>query len=725
MKKKGFCSGVVALALACNLATPALAAQGADARLAQVTLAVKATLNVDDSYTEFYGEPRETPLGTQWSLSWSEPNGRSLSVTCTDTGKILALSRNSATEPVTYPIDNGPHFPSLTQNRAYEIAQAFVAQVFEGNETADFDALPVPSLGQTRYNFSGSICLNETPAPLRFSVRVDVAEEAVTYFRRDDQSSYVGEVPAPTTVTTVSAARALLADTLKFDLYYVYDSEKKQAVLRYNPCGTNDYYVDAATGELVDLTALRAKLNPGSDGFQASGSVSNKMALDAAPEAAPTLTPTELEGIAKLEGVLPQEELAAKAKAWEALKLSGFEASACSYSVEREDPDAEPTDEPAKVTARLTLTQVADDGIRRRTLNMDARTGELQSMYGYDPYVDEPAKVTEETAKAAAEAFLAKLWGDQYAKTELYQSYPADKLSDAHTFTFAQKVNGYFYPANALTVRVSARDGAVVGFSTDFDDSVTFAAAENLITLAEAKAAWADTYALELTYIPVPVELDPLGEPVRPLRNAGYRYYNALKPGYQWGEQEGWCQGVDAKTGEIVRTPRVETERLAYDDIAGHWAEAQLGQLALYQVGWSGGKALPDKALTQLDYIVLLAGMKGSHFGPDAKPDEIYAYAYRNNLLTQEERDEAKELTRADMVKMLLDSLGYKFVANLPNIYRCDFTDADTIPAGHMGYAALGQALGLVEGDDSGAYAPARPATRAEAAMMLWRYLNR
>ena len=74
---------------------------------------------------------------------------------------------------------------------------------------------------------------------------------------------------------------------------------------------------------------------------------------------------------------------------------------------------------------------------------------------------------------------------------------------------------------------------------------------------------------------------------------------------------------------------------------------------------------------------------------------------------------------------MLLNSLGYRQVANLPGIFRCDFAAADAIPAAELGYAALAQGLGIVHGGDGLDYAAGRTATRAEGAMMLWQYMKR
>lgn len=78
-----------------------------------------------------------------------------------------------------------------------------------------------------------------------------------------------------------------------------------------------------------------------------------------------------------------------------------------------------------------------------------------------------------------------------------------------------------------------------------------------------------------------------------------------------------------------------------------------------------------------------------------------------------------------EIVRMFLNSEGYGPVAQLSGIFRCGFADAAEIPEDHLGYAALAQGLGIVEGDSAGNYAPTRPATRCEAAVMLWKYMKR
>ena len=723
MKLRKLLSAALSLSLGLSLAAPALAEEAADARLAAVATKVIATLSVPEDYTTFHGEPSETPLGTQWELNW-EGEDKSLSVSATGEGKVLSLNY---WETQTTPDEDkvGPAFPNLTRAQAKERAQALLDLVLTEGEEAVFDEDGYgDSLNVSSYSFHGAIHLNGLPSPLDFNLRVRSQDGVVTGFWRDDVSRYAGTLPAPATVTTAEKAGQQLKTTFRFKLEYVLpeqqeEGEEKMAVLRYLPQSTHDFYVDAATGELIDLTELRERLRQ-ADRNMALGD----MAMDAeAPEAeasmkstARELTEAELAGVAKLEGVLTQEELDKAVRAWKQLSLDKFELAGSNLSVDREGE---------KVTARLTYARNTENGIARRYVTLDGRTGALEGLWGNEPYDKSEPKVDQKTAQRTAEAFLKALWPDQFAKCELYDSYETDVLSGAHSFTYAQKVNGYFFPANSLTVRISARDGSVMGFDRSFDDTVTFDDPKGIVDEAAAVDAWLATYPVELAYLQVPVALDLLGEEVLPLRNAGYSYYEALKPGYALGDRDRWYYGVDAKSGQAVGQEGSEEQVMTYDDLSGHWAEKALTELAQYNVGWYGGKALPDQALTQKDYVAFLASAEGYTFYPENGDVEfLYAYAYRRGILTPEERADDAVLTRAQAVKLLLDSLGYGRVARIPNIFRCDFADAGTIPAADMGYAALAQGLGVAGGDSEGNYAAARPATRCEGAVMLWQYMK-
>ena len=70
---------------------------------------------------------------------------------------------------------------------------------------------------------------------------------------------------------------------------------------------------------------------------------------------------------------------------------------------------------------------------------------------------------------------------------------------------------------------------------------------------------------------------------------------------------------------------------------------------------------------------------------------------------------------------MLLDCAGYSAAANLQGIFTCSLADREEIPPELLGYAALAQGLGVVNGSFQGD----RAATRAEAAVMLYNLMRR
>ncbi len=717
MKRQRWMALCLAAALGMGLAAPAGAAEGADARLAQVTRTVKGTLGIGDEYGEFYGEPSEGPLGTRWQLTWS--GERELRVTATEAGKVVDYYRE--TEPVVRRDRFTPAFPATTPEAARETAKTFLERVLSEGEEAVLEegresAAP---LGAEEYGLGGTILLDELPTPMRFWVRVNCADGQVSRFWRNDETDYAGSAEKAGTAVTREAAREALKGTLDLELIYVRDGER--AVTRYVPRSTHTYYVDAGTGKLVDLTALRESLYR-SGVAEAGGAVTDK-ADAAVPESAPvpepSLSPEELAGIAKLEGVLSQEELDGAVRKWTALKLEGFTLSSCSYSVERE----EKTDEKPAVTAQLVYLRRSEDGTARRRVTADARTGALLRMNGYNGGVESGTQITQAAARRTAEAFLKELWGEEFDKTALYERecYAAGEDGGAHRFAFAQQENGIFFPENILRVSISASDGAVMSFGKSFDAAISFESAEGLISAEEAERIWADSFAVKLRYVAVPAGTETLG---KDLTEQGY--FECLKAGYTLDEQEKNWLGVEAKTGSLVRPEEDRQAEMTYGDLTGHWARKALEELAEYRVGWLGGEARPNEGLTQLELVALLCSADGYLYDPETgSADDMYRYAASLGMLTLEEREDDRLLTRGEMVKLLLDSLGYREVANLPDIFRCGYADAASIPAELLGYAALAQALGMVKGDAAGRFAPERAATRAEAAVMLWQYMKR
>lgn len=728
---KKLVSLILVLALTCSLAAPA-AAVAADDRLAAVTAQVKTTLNLNtDAYTEFYGDLDDAPLSPSWYLEWYG-EGSSLSVSATENGKILSYYRYANTA-ASASNQFAPTFPAGSREGAKEAALAFLNRVLVDGETVSLDEErgATVSLGATRYRFYGEILINGLSAGLSFSIAVSCEENEVVSFWRDDLGGKVmGDVPASTATTSAEQAADTLRDTLSMRLEYVLAEDGgTHAVLRYLPESGDEYYVDAVTGKLVNLSELYRQAAEGEFGDNGlSGGATNDSAADmetAVPEA--SLSPAEQEGVDKLEGVLDREDLDAKVRSITALGLDDYSLATVSYTVGREAGE----DGITPVTATLRYGKQVGSASWRRTATVDAKTGELISLYSSARLPEEGVRRTVDLAAAqkAAENFLTSFVPDQFGKTALYNSSDAleGESTISHSFTYAQQEKGYFYTGNSIYVGVDSTDGSISSYQNSFDDSVTFDSPDGIISADAAIDAWLDTYETTLQYVLVPAAIDFSQPEYAPLVDFGYSYLYKMVLGYQL-EREDYLYGIDAKTGQPAAPNwAAEDDSIHYNDLTGHWAKEKIETLAQYGVGYAGDEFRPGKALTQLDLIALLMSTQGYLYQPDEEDsaDYLYERAYSMGLLTKEERDDDALLTRAQTVKLILGAAGYGPIAQLEGIFRTNFSDDAGIPAEYYGYAALAQGLGVVSGAPGSKFLPNNGATRAEAAVMLYNLMSR
>lgn len=756
MKRKLLSLCLAALMLL-GVAAPAFAAEDADQELMAVTAKVKTTLDLDtELYDDFQGDSYEDVLlGKRWNLRWSG-DGIGLTVTADDSGKIYSYSAYRAVEDIAVALpsrSNGgrldiPRLPEDKSVAAYETAKDFLSKVLEAPvETIELSNEYRPALRQDTYWYNGTILLNGLESPISCHVSVRSSDLTVLRFDRGDQNSgYLGEVPGADTKVTDAQARRSLRSTLDMEAKYILQDDGKTARVQYVPLHGDSYYVDGATGELVNLTELRNKL-------WSSGGAGNRynVSMDteaSAPEAAgdmknASLTQAEKDGAAILKNALSKEDLDKVLKnAWPELGLDKYYTLAsANYSIyEKELPEGtERTPDDYDITCRLTYGRQLEGATANKYVTVDAKTGELKSVYGGRSYKDTwpsdfPVSTPVNVAQATAEGFLKSFVGQEvFDQLGLFSTDNA-KLTTSwqHTFTFQQTANGYFYDGNRYTVSVDAQDGTISAIYGSFDENVELVTPAKVVTKVQAIQAYEGALALKYGYMEVPVSISLAGPQLIPLlKEAGYEYVNSLKTGFVLTQPEnGYVRGVDAETGEPVvsdYTPGVETA-MTYDDLDGHWVKTAADALAKFRIGFFGGSLKPAEALTQRDMIALLLSVEGYEFDPATatkdEVDQLYQRAYSYGLATPETRDEGKAVTRGELVKALLDSAGYEKIAALPGIFRCDFADAASISAADLGYAALAQGLGLVNGGSNGSYAAGRAATRAEAISFLYQYMK-
>ena len=727
--KKRILSLLLAAVMLTSLSVPVSAAQSADDRLAAVTAQVKKTLGLDTgAYTEFYGDLMEDILAPSWYLEWSGENG-SMNISATEDGKVLSF-RVYENDLISseYSIVFAPSFPAGDQQSAQKAAREFLDKVLGKGESVTMEARDA-GLDATVYRFSGEILLNGLSAGMSYSISVRCEDNVVTAFSRDDLNGYImGDIPSASAKIKAAQAGSALRDTLALRLEYVLPEDGgSRAVLRYLPEYGDEYYVDALTGELVNLTELAQSVEKG-DMESATGGASSDTALEAPAEAEDSLSKAEQQGADKLKGVLDREALDVEVREITALGLESYTLSSVSYTVARE---SDGQDDEADVTAVLLYGRQVNGRSWRRTVTVDAKTGALIRVYSSAGMPEDAVERTVDQAAARniAAEFLKAQCGDAFAETELYDSYDALEHDRrvSHSFTFAQKENGYFFPSNSLSVGVDATDGSISAYEKRFDSSVTFEDASGILTMDQALDARLNTYDVKLAYILVPTAIDYSQREYQPLMDYGISYLYKLVLGYSL-EQEDYLLGIDAKTGQPVKPGWAEeVEGMTYSDISGHWAENQIKKLAQYGVGYLGGAFQPNAALTQLDLIALLASAEGYQYDGigEAAADNLYEYAYRLGILSKEERKDEAVMTRIQTIRLILNAMGYGPVAQLEGIYRTRFADDGSIPQESYGYAALAQGLGMVNGDPANRLLPNDNATRAQAAVMLYNLMAR
>ena len=712
--KKRWTALLLALAFALGLALPAAAEEDADAALQRVTEVVKDTLDLNtEGYDTFRGDRYEGELSASWTLRWSGTEA-DLTIQAQDDGTITNY-RLSQDDYVTNTVDF-PAFPSGDAEAAARSARAFLDKVLGRGESVELDEpRGMDTLGGDSFRFSGTLLLNGLPSPLDYSIIVRASDNVVTNFNRTaPENLFLGEVPGSRASVSGEKAFETLADTLELKLEYVRSEEDDSAaVLRYLPADTDLFYVDARTGQAINMTEL------GGIGMGGAGESAGDATADGADNG---LTAAEQEGIAKLEGVLSSAALDRRLRAEGAYGLGGYTLSSAAYQLIEETEE-----QSEQVLCVLSYAVSGEDDYRSRTITVDARTGEVESVYSYAPRLAEGEKpaLTLAEAQERAESFLTDFAGERWGNLALYESQDvAESRRACYTFTYVQNANAIPFPENCYTIAIDCTDGSVYSLSYHYDEDVTFQSPEGIVDGAAAHAAWADTYEAVLAYRLVPRPLNAGNEKEQRLLSLGFTQYYELRLTYAL-EREEACLGIDAHSGEPVCPAEGESMDFTYTDIAGTWVQAKVEKLASYGVGYAGGVFQHQKSLTQWDLVALLASLEGYRIDPaeadEALVDAAYSAACRMGALERSERDEDRAVSRGELVKCLLRCAGYGPAAELTGIYTCSYTDAASIPASDLGYAAIAQALGMV----GARYDGTRTATRGELAVMLCRLLER
>lgn len=174
---------------------------------------------------------------------------------------------------------------------------------------------------------------------------------------------------------------------------------------------------------------------------------------------------------------------------------------------------------------------------------------------------------------------------------------------------------------------------------------------------------------------------------------------------------------IDAFTGEVGNDwTAASQERAVYTDLDGHYAKEYIETLASFGIGFESGPFYPDQTITTGEFTNLLYS---TFVGTMTEEDEAKQWMLRTGGIP-DDVDWNNALDRSTVASMLVYAMGYGEVAQLQDIYQTPFSDVTE----EKGAIAILSAMEIVSGNGNGLFYPDQSMTRAEAMVLLYRYLS-
>lgn len=383
------------------------------------------------------------------------------------------------------------------------------------------------------------------------------------------------------------------------------------------------------------------------------------------------------------------------------------------------------------------------NGYNGGQITIDALTEKIVNLYKNSFKENENAAVTitwEQAYKKAIEAivkYAPEKFNEISTKQVNYENninnlkYMPDKR---YYFNFPRIVNGIIYPDNNVTVVFDAAKGELCEFRTNWGQEIKFNEPKNLIDKEEVKNILFNKYKPELCYTRINKSKDPNKAEfeiklVYKLGNSTTMYYMPLI-------------NVDAFTGNMLNEMGEEVDQNMdkfIEKIKGNPYENELTILA-YNGVMDTANFEANKEITQMDFIKMLVNAKGyrpyllkeatslKFDSGTSRNDANYKYLQLAVLYGIVENKEGKfdvnaKVTREDMAKTLVKSLGYEKLASSKDIFVLNTADANEIKTENIGYMAIAKGLGILDVKDN-KIRPKDKATWTDLSISIYRVLD-
>ncbi len=649
-----------------------------------VLIKVKGRVDIPTELTEFTPQTSKQEGKTLYSFLWQSADGNAyIEVSADGGGRILQY----------YAYDNSlksdKKLTALSKAEIIGTAESFLKktapEAFANNDDKlvyDEDSWYVNNLSyQLSFRrFRDGIEVKDNNASINIRVYDDKAYVRNAYINFNYDAKF-SNVPESVADYKEKYKAAFPAELIYKDEYSYFEpkseDDKDKVVLVYRYKDNEAGYILAENGEVATEDEWNETY---------FGSTSNGVAEDALMSSRKEmLTEQEIRELDMVEGVISKDDIE---KILKKLPYIDFDNALKTeyYSINK-------VDEKYRVSVSY-----ENDSKRYLSVTADGATGEILSIYNrayHETFND--AQLTENQKAEANKKIDEFLKAAAKEKVNEFAEQNSNTSNWGVSRDFDRIVNGVRYVDDGIFVEFDNDANRITSYRLDYEEKV-FPKTEKIIDGTAAYDAILDIAPLKRIYI---------------LTDGTYKVCFTATDAIM----------VDAFTGEKYLNGIEESaQEFKYSDIDGHWAQEMINKLAEIQIGFKGEKFNPDEPVTQYDLLKFFgAGIRYKGY-LTREPEMLYQELINEGILTEEEKSPDSVVKREDAFVYMIRFDGMEEVAKLSNIFKVEYADKNLISDGKIGYPAILTGMGIICGD-GGYLRPTEILTRAEAAVMLYKYM--
>ncbi len=681
---------IIALFVALLLAINTFVVYGTEAEpydLESIIISVKQKAQIDDTLSEFEIHTLSEDGNKLYNLSWNDKyECEYVYIQCDSKGRVSYYNHydmqniTEKTQEITY-ADAVEFADSFIHKLAPELFEdekdCLVREVQEDRELSDsvdivynrmHNGIMVEDNTATVgvEKFDDKFCINY--ASINYDY--DTAFEDGTVSIENYQEAYKNAFPVELAYRDINIGYR--------------DAENIKTALLYRNKENEFGYILASDGKIAEKDTDSELYANRNDKLEASEDIS-----DSSGGGGSMLSDKELAEIKNIEGLIDEEKALEGVKRIPGIEIDGE--YKITYSDIRKEKDG--------YYMSLNLENENEDKAFYASIYLDAKTGELirySNSYNIDNKKDVSA-IDINNANIKINEFL------DYVISAKRKDYIEDyEKTDGALVTkkYSRAVNGIKYIDDSIYLDYDTEDNKIVSYRYDFEENAVFDNPETGISADDAYEAMLKINPIELRYVKT---------------DGVYKQCYTLDDKYIQ---------IDAFTGEKFDITHKALSMFEYNDIEGHWAEGAIKGLAEKGIGLNDECFSPDDEISQEELLKLFAA--GIWYVECLNYDtkQLYSRALRSGIIEKGEISADNSVKRGDAFKYIIRMSGLEEVANLQGIFKVEYADRDEVSDELLGYAAILSGMKVISGD-GGYLRPNDNITRAEAATVLYNYMNR